>query len=163
MRIWLFLLIFLSPITTLSGDDADYFTRVSLHDYSKIYDPDRDPFEDGNNALQNAKETQRRVLIEVGGDWCSPCHKLEHFITNTPAIYKQLHNNFVLLKINVSDENYNEPFLNGFPKTFGYPHIFITENDGSIIYSGDTVQLLENGSYVMDRFSLFLDKWSLKQ
>ena len=69
--------------------------------------------------------------------------QLEHFITNTPAIYKQHHDNFVLLKVNVSDENYNEPSMKGFPKTFGYPHIFITENDGSIIYSGDTVQLLE--------------------
>lgn len=161
MRSWLFLLIFLLPITTLSGDDADYFTRVSLPDYSKLYDPDRDPFEDGNNVLQNAKETQRRVLIEVGGDWCPPCHKLEHFITNTPTVYKQLHDNFVLLKVNFSDANENKPFLDGLPKTFGYPHIFITENDGSIIYSGDTVQLLENGKYSKERFNHFLDEWSL--
>lgn len=163
MRSWSFLLIFLLPITTQSGDDADYFTRVSLPDYSKLYDPERDPFEDGNNALQNAKETQRRVLIEVGGAWCTWCHVLERFITNTSAVYKRLHDNFVVLKVNFSDANENEPFLDGLPKIIGYPHLFITENDGSILYSGNIVHLLKNGKYSKERFNYFLDVWSLKQ
>ncbi len=161
MRSCLFLLIFLLPIAAQSGDDANYLTRVSLPDYSKIYDPERDPFEDGNNALQNAKETQRRVLIEVGGDWCTWCHILEDFISATPAVYTQIHDNFVVLKVNVSDANENESFLNSLPKITGYPHLFITEDDGSIIYSGNIVQLLENGKYSREHFNHFLDEWSL--
>jgi len=161
MKSCLFLLIFLLPIAAQSGDDANYLARASLPDYSKLYDLGRDPVEDGNNALQNAKETQRRILIEVGGNWCTWCRTLEHFITNTPAVYKQLHDNFVVLKVNFSDANENEPFLDGLPKIIGYPHLFITDKDGSIIYSGNIVQLLENGKYSKERFRHFLDKWSL--
>jgi thioredoxin-related protein len=161
MRSWLILLIFILPITAQSGDDANHHAHVSLPDYSKNYDPERDPFKDGNNALQNAKKTQRRVLIEVGGDWCTWCHILEKFITNTPAVYEQLHNNFVVLKVNYSDANENETFLNGLPNITAYPHLFITENDGSIIYSGNIVQLLENGKYSKERFNHFLNEWSL--
>lgn len=160
-RSCIFLLIFLLPIIAQAGDKADGFTRVSLPKYSKNYDPERDPFEDGNSALQNAKETQRRVIIEVGGDWCSWCHILEEFITNTPTVHEQLHDNFVVLKVNFSDANENESFLDGLPKITAYPHLFITENDGSIIYSGNIVQLLENGNYSRERFNHFLDKWSL--
>jgi thioredoxin-related protein len=161
MRNCIFSLIFLLPIIAQAGDKVDGFTRVSLPNYSKNYDPERDPFEDGNSVLQNAKETQRRVIIEVGGDWCSWCHILEEFITNTPIVYEQLHDNFVVLKVNFSDANENQPFLDGLPKITAYPHLFITENDGSVIYSGNINQLLENGNYSKKRFSLFLDEWSL--
>ncbi len=163
MRNCLFFLIILLPIAGHSGDDANYLTHVSLPDYSKNYDPERDPFEDGNYALQNAKETQRRVLIEVGGDWCTWCHVLEKFISTTSTVYSQLHDNFVVLKVNFSDTNENKLFLDGLPKITGYPHLFITENDGSIVYSGNIVQLLENGKYSKERFNYFLDEWSLKQ
>ena len=161
MKSFLFLLVFLLPIISYSVDDTGYFTHISLPEYSKAYDPERDPFADGNSALKNAKETKRRVLIEVGGDWCSWCIMLEKFIVNTPEVYQRLHDNFVVLKVNHSDENNNEQFLKDLPKITGYPHVFIAEEDGSVVYSGNIVHLLENGKYSKERFNFFLDKWSL--
>ena len=161
MKKHLFLLILLLPVTVQSGEHADYIAPVSLPDYSKTYDPERDPFKDSINALKNAKETQRRVLIEVGGDWCKWCNVLEKFINTTPSVHKQLHENFVVLKVNFSDENNNKLFLKDMPKLIGYPQVFITENDGSIIYAGNIVQLLENGKYSKKRFNNFLAEWSL--
>ncbi len=157
MKYWLILLLFVLPMISHAGGELG----STLPEYSKAYDPERDPFADGNNALQNAKQTQRRVVIEVGGDWCTWCHVLDKFISTTPEIYEQLHGKFVVLKVNYSDANENKPFLKGLPKITGYPHWFITDNDGSVVYSGNIVQLLENGKYSQKRFTHFLNQWSL--
>ena len=135
--------------------------QTSLPPYSRVYDPARDPFADGRAALQLARETNRRVLIEVGGDWCRWCHILNKFLAENQQIREQLHRNFVILKVNVSEANDNAEFMAGFPKPLGYPHFYITEADGRIIFSKDTAELLENSRYSAQRFQQFIDKWKL--
>lgn len=137
------------------------FAQPPLPPYSQVYDPARDPFADGRDALKLARETNRRVLIEVGGDWCRWCHVLNKFLAENSQIREQLHRNFVILKVNVSEANDNAGFMAGFPKPLGYPHIYITEADGRIIYSKDTAELLENSRYSTQRFQQFINKWKL--
>ena len=135
--------------------------QTSLPVYSQGYDPARDPFADGRAALKLAHETNRRVLIEVGGDWCRWCHVLDKFLDENQQLREQLHRHFVILKVNVSDANDNAEFMAGFPKPVGYPHMYITEADGSIIFSKDTADLQENSRYSVQRFQQFIDKWKL--
>ena len=78
---------------------------------------------------------------------------------DTPPGKKETYENFVVLKVNVSEENSNREFLSAFPKVFGYPHIFISETDGSVLYSKDTSELEENGSYSRTRFLEFIERW----
>jgi len=133
--------------------------QENLPDYSNKYDPTRDAIADGVAALALAKHTNRRVLIEVGGDWCSWCHILDRFLKNNHNVREALHRHFVLLKVNYSDENYNEAFLRVFPKPLGFPHMYITDEKGGILYSKDTAELLENGQYSGKLFISFLNKW----
>ena len=128
--------------------------------YSEGYDPARDPFADGSAALQLAKDTQRKVLIEVGGDWCSWCHVLDRFLNEHPALRIRLHQTFVLLKVNVDQANGNSEFLAVFPRPLGYPHMYITNIDGTILFSQDTAEFLQDGKYSEQRFRAFLDRWS---
>ena len=51
-----------------------------LPEYSKVYDDQRNPFDDANAALALAKKTDRNVLIEIGGNWCTWCHKMDAFL-----------------------------------------------------------------------------------
>ena len=130
-----------------------------IPDYSRIYDPQRDPFADGRKAIINAQETKRRILIELGGNWCAWCKKMDRFINGNKKIKKKLYENFVVLKVNVSDENDNHEFLSSFPRTLGYPHFFVSGRDGSVLYSKDTAELLENGEYSEKRFLEFIERW----
>lgn len=130
--------------------------------YSKSYDAARDPFADGRAAIKLAGETNRRVLIEVGGNWCTWCHVLDRFLTQHPSLYARLHATFVVLKVNVDDQNDNAEFLSVFPKPLGYPHMYITDNDGTIVSSQDTAEFLQNGQYSEQRFLVFLQRWELK-
>jgi thiol:disulfide interchange protein len=129
--------------------------------YSQAYDPGRDPFADGRAALKLAKETRRRVLIEVGGDWCGWCHVLDRFLNEHPFLQVTLNKTFVLLKVNVDETNDNAEFLSAFPRALGYPHMYITDSDGNILFSQDTAEFLDNGKYSEQRFRLFLDHWSI--
>ena len=99
----------------LWGAQAETSHAQELPAYSLGYDPARDPFADGREALRLARETGRMVLIEVGGDWCSWCHVLDRFLNQHAAISTTLHQRFVVLKVNVDDSNDNAGFLSAFP------------------------------------------------
>lgn len=129
--------------------------------YSTDYDPQRDAFKDGAAAIELATDTNRRILIELGGDWCTWCHKLDKFFDDNPDLKKRLHETFVMLKINVSEENDNAEFLKSFPKSLGYPHMYVSEKNGSVLHSQDTAEFEKNGEYSRQAFSLFFNRWAI--
>lgn len=127
--------------------------------YSQIYDASRNPNADGRAALKLAKETNRMVLIEVGGNWCSWCFALDRFIKDHPEVESRLHQTFVVLKVNISDENDNAAFLAAFPAANGFPHMYVTDSSGNILYSQDTANFRENKQYSVARFMVFFERW----
>ncbi len=128
--------------------------------YSQVYDASRNPNADGRDALKLAKETNRKVLIEVGGDWCSWCFVLDRFIKEHPKVASRLHQTFVVLKVSISDENDNVEFMAAFPQAQGYPHMYVTDSSGNILYSQDTADFRENKEYSEALFMTFFDRWN---
>ncbi|PKI16367.1 thioredoxin family protein [Colwellia sp. 12G3] len=133
----------------------------NLPTYSKIYDDQRDPFKDATAALALAKETNRQVLIEIGGNWCSWCHKMDSFLAKNPDVYKALHSQYVLLKISVSDSNENNDFMKSLPPVLGYPHMYVSTAQGKMILSKDTAELLAGNDYSKSQWLSFLTDWSV--
>ena len=138
-------------------------TSIELPLYSTKYDPSRNAFQDGRDAIKLASETNRRILIELGGDWCKWCHFMDRFLNTHPAVKEQLHKTFVVLKVNVSEENYNRDFLKAFPRPLGYPHMYITESNGKLIYSKDTGEFVINRKYSAERFKAFFKRWAMNK
>ncbi len=134
----------------------------SLPAYSVHYDIKQDAFKDGAAAVKLATETNRRILIELGGNWCTWCHRMDEFFDKNPDVKQKLHETFVMLKINVSNENDNAEFLKAFPKPLGYPHMYVSESNGSVLWSQDTAEFLKNGQYTRESFLAFFERWSIK-
>ena len=143
----------------LWGGQHEALQAEGLPAYSLGYDSARDPFSDGRAALQLARQTHRKVLIEVGGDWCSWCHVLDRFLNQHAAISTTLHQRFVVLKVNVDDSNDNAGFLSAFPPAMGYPHLYVTRSDGAVVHSQDSGEFLHKGRYSAQRILGFLDHW----
>lgn len=128
--------------------------------YSTVYDEQRDPFKDAISAITLAGETNRNVLIEIGGDWCTWCHKIDAFLADNPDVYSALHANFVLLKVSVSDANENADFMKGLPPVLGYPHMYVSTGKGKVILSKDTAEFLSSGNYSRQAWLDFIEQWS---
>jgi thioredoxin-related protein len=127
----------------------------------KIFDPTRDAAADLAAGLKLATKEKKRVLVDVGGNWCGWCHKLDKLFKSDAEIAKVLKAKYVIVKINFSPENENKAVLSKFPTISGYPHLFVLDAKGKLLHSQDT-GLLETGSAhdpvkVMD----FLKKWAL--
>ncbi|SET85315.1 thioredoxin family protein [Thalassotalea agarivorans] len=133
----------------------------ALPEYSVVYDDKRDPFKDAVAAIALAQATNRNILIEIGGNWCTWCHKMDAFLEKNPDIYQQLHNNFVVLKVNVSDSNENEAFMQSLPPVLGYPHMYVSSASGKMLLSKDTAELQQDGAYSAVQWQQFLTQWQV--
>lgn len=125
----------------------------------KLFDPSADPSKDLKQAVGNAQKTNKRIILDVGGDWCIWCRRLDAFIKADKDITSALEKDFILLKVNYSKENKNEAFLSQYPKIPGYPHIFVLDKDGKLLHSQDTAELEQDKSYGKDKILAFLKKW----
>lgn len=153
-RIYSVIVLLLLVLSPAHGD-------TGLPAYSRAYDPARNAFADGYAALKLARETNRRVLIEVGGDWCKWCHAMDRYLDRHPEVKQQLHRTFVMLKVNVSEENDNAEFLKVFPAPLGYPHMYVADHKGKLLQSKDTGEFFVNGRYSRQRFLDFFSEWAV--
>ncbi|WP_241238828.1 thioredoxin family protein [Colwellia sp. Arc7-635] len=168
MKFQLFIMLFLSSLLITNQIHAEQSVYPSIIEsakdlplYSKVYDDKRDPFKDAQAAIALAQKTNRNVLIEIGGNWCTWCHKMDAFLAKNPKVYQELHDKYVLLKISVSDSNENEAFMKSLPPVQGYPHMYVSTNTGTMLLSKDTAELLNNLEYSTEYWLTFLAKWQV--
>lgn len=129
----------------------------------KKFDPERDAAKDIKQTIQLANASGKRVLIDVGGEWCIWCHRLDAFIEANMELKNLIDANFIWLKVNYSKENKNESVLSKYPEIPGYPHFFVLDTDGKLLLSQDTGQFEEQKDYSKKKLMAFFSDWSPKK
>src|SRR5207253_5912893 len=51
-----------------------------------VYDPERKPEEDLKTAVARAKQEKKRLLVQIGGDWCGWCHRLTKYFADNEKV-----------------------------------------------------------------------------
>ena len=144
---------------TQSGGSVVQEGKEGVAGYGK-FDPNRDAAKDISDGLTKAKKEHKRVILDVGGEWCGWCHKLDKLFREDEAIAKVLKDNYVVVKVNFSQENENKEVLSKYPEIKGYPHLFVLEDAGKLLHSQDT-GLLETGpNHDPEKVMTFLKKWA---
>jgi thiol:disulfide interchange protein len=128
-----------------------------------VYDPKADPVLDVRKAVAQAAREKKNVFVEVGGEWCSWCHRMDKFFVDNPPLLELRRKGFVLARVNFSPENENKDFLSQFPAISGYPHIFILDSRAKLLVSQNTGDLEAGKSYDLEKFTEFLKEWSPKR
>lgn len=123
------------------------------------YGEERNVEEDLQMTIARATAEKKRILLQVGGEWCGWCKLLTNFIEKSEPIRASLGKNFLLMKVTYTQNQPNEAFLSKYPKIAGYPHIFVLDSDGKLLHSQDTSPLEEGKSYNEDRILSFLNQW----
>lgn len=124
------------------------------------FDPKSDPTADLDKAIGVASKTGRNILLDVGGEWCIWCRRLDKFFHDNPDVSGFLHENYVTIKVNYSKENENKEFLSKYPTIPGYPHIFILDGTGKLLHSQDTGKLETGDHHDHDKVLAFLKEWA---
>ena len=139
--------------TPSAATDSSY---VPVHKF----DPKRDAMADIQAAITEAQKTGKRIILDVGGDWCSWCHVLDKFFERNPEVVDLRDRNFITVAVFYSSENKNEKVLSHYPKVAGIPHFFVLEKDGTLLYSQGMVKLETGGEPNPEKMKDFLLKWS---
>ncbi len=124
------------------------------------FDPARDAAADVATAVAQARAQGKRVLVDVGGEWCPWCHILDRFVEANADVRSLRDAGYVWVKVNWSKENKNEALLSRWPKVQGYPHLFVLDGDGRLLHSQETGSLESGKDYDRAKFVAFLKAWA---
>jgi len=127
-----------------------------------VYDGMRDAAKDLQDAIAEATKTNKRILLEVGGDWCVYCNIMDKTFDAHAGLQRARDENYVTVKINYSKGNPNEAFLSKFPAVPDYPHFFVLDAKGTLLHSQPThgfEQGKERKNYNVSKIDAFLKKW----
>lgn len=159
-------IIFLTLLASCGGEAASGTASAPAKELQAIagprtghYDVAADPQAQLAAAVADATRQNKRILLVVGGEWCSWCHILDNYVKANPDIEQAWHAGYVTAFINFSDENTNEAFLSKYPKIDGYPHIFVLDTSGALLHSQNTALLEEGRGYSKAKMQEFLAKW----
>ena len=145
------------PVVVPADDTKSPSTAQPVYSVEK-YDPQRDAAEDLKATIAKAKG--KRILMQVGGDWCGWCHLMNKYFHENEKVAAVLAKDFIIQKVNYSEENRNQDFLSKYPAIKGYPHIFVLESDGTLLHSQNTADLEEGKGYSEKAVLEFLAKWA---
>lgn len=146
---WLVVVIFFS-IQTFANDSA------------KLYNPAADAEKDIQMAVQKAKKSNKHVLIQAGGNWCSWCIQFNKFTKEDKSIDSLLQANFIVYHLNYSPENRNNAILKkyGFPQRFGFPVFLVLDANGKLVHTQNSAYLEEGKGYSKRLVLEFFRHWS---
>ena len=123
------------------------------------FDPKRDASADIQAAIVEARRTGKRVILDIGGDWCQYCHQMDQFFQQNREVLEFRDRNFVTVAINYEADN-KQHSLAGYGRLLGIPHFFVLEKDGTLLYSQHVRELRSGGKYDPKKMKDFLQKWA---
>lgn len=84
---------------------------------------------DLNQAMQEAKATNKSIFVDFYADWCAYCREMDEGTYTDPQVKEKLSQNYVLLKVDV-DEN---PSVSSKYQAYSLPTMIIIDPNGNEI------------------------------
>lgn len=143
-----------------SGNTPAAADIAAIAGLNASFDPARDPAADLETAKVEAQRGNKRIILDVGGEWCPWCHILDKFVEGDADVRRLRDANYVWMKVNYSDDNENTAFLSQYPEVKGYPHLFVLDAEGGLLHSQFTGELEQGKSYDKAKFMAFMKEWA---
>lgn len=124
------------------------------------YDKQQDPAADLAATIERATAEHKRIILQIGGDWCVWCGRISDYMQSNERVRQLLDDHFVVMKVTDPGDN-AESFLSQYPEVHAYPHFFVLEHDGTFLHSQGTGELEHEKSYDEEVFCQFLNEWVL--
>ena len=131
-------------------------------DTAHLYNPKADAEKEIAAAVKLAKSTDKYVLIQGGGNWCSWCKRFSITVANDAKLDSIVNADFVVYHLNYSEENKNQKLFAkyGYPQRFGFPVFIVLDENGNRIHTQNSVYLEEGKGYNKEKIADFFTAWS---
>jgi len=108
------------------------------------YDSLRDAEADLAATIAKARKSGKRVLIDLGGNWCTDCRILAG-VMELPELKPFIEKHYEVVSIDVGrfNKNMQIPARYGVPKLAGAPTILIVDTDGKLINATNAADLAD--------------------
>jgi thioredoxin-related protein len=139
-----------------------FFKAFGQDTLIKPYNPEADAKLMINKAVEEAKASQKHVLIMVGGNWCKWCIRLTKFMDENAKIDSVLKADFIYIHVNYSKENKNPEVMKQleYPQRFGFPVLVILDGNGKRLHTQNSLYLEKDESYNDEVIVNFLLDWN---
>jgi len=104
------------------------------------YDARRDAAADIESAVASARTTRKRVLLNIGGDWCKDCRDLDAMFAADPALAALRDERYIVVKVFTGSENRNDTVLARYPKLNWVPTLIELDEAGRAVRAAPSTQ-----------------------
>jgi hypothetical protein len=117
-----------------------------------------------NAAFARARKSHKRVLIDLGGNWCGDCIILDN-VMQLPEVklFVDLHYETVSVDVGRFNRNLQIPARFGITKRLeGVPSVLIVTPDGKLLNAGHTAALSDARSMTPQAIADWIAQWAAK-
>jgi thiol-disulfide isomerase/thioredoxin len=152
----------------LSAAAAEGAPRLAISSLSDLTVPDR-PYDESVNAdaavataFAEARAAHKRVLIDLGGNWCADCRILAG-IMQLPEMRRFLDAHYVVVSVDVGrfNRNLQIPARFGITQRLeGVPSVLIADPDGTLVDKDHIAALADARSLTPQAIADWLAQWA---
>jgi len=130
-----------------------------------IYDVHADGAAQVAAALVQAAAQHKRVIVDLGANWCIWCRRLHSTFETDPAVSEALNKDFIVVLVDVNTRrgvkrNADLNARYGNPIEHGIPVLVVLDPDGRQLATKDTGELEEGGGHSPAKITAFLAAWA---
>ena len=155
----------------MAGAEAANAPRMSIATTADLPVVERVPYDENANAgaavdaaFARAKKNGKRVLIDMGGNWCGDCIVLANLM-QLPELKRFMGAHFEIVSVDIGRYNKNMDIPQRFGaadrvKSGGVPSIIIAEPDGTFVNKGDMSALEDARHMTPQGIANWLAQWA---
>jgi len=147
-------------LTACNSSEVPETASPQAFQVHQIYNPDANAAAEIHQALVEAAQQHKHVLLDFGGNWCGDCQILDYYFHQQPNA-ALIGEGYILVDVDVGqmDHNMNIAAQYGMPLTHGVPALAVLDGQGKVLYDQADGQFSAMGRVDPALVTEFLERW----